>query len=233
MSVTLKIVSTTPSLSAASGWPGQSAACPGARASATGARCALPRPPDAFDDPRTGRSPDRGGRGLVRETPGGRPSRRGLADDTSATRRRPDDPRSRRGAVLVAVLVCLVVIALMAATLLRLGLTRRARIRSEERTWQAEWLAESGLERASARLAADPAYRGETWDVSAADLGGRWRGRVVLEVEPVDRPGPPTFRVRSRADYPSDDPPGARRTREVLVGLEHEPNAKTQERGDR
>ena len=47
--------------------------------------------------------------------------------------------------------------------LLRLVGSQRVLIRSEERTLQAEWLAESGVERAVARLAGDTSYRGETW----------------------------------------------------------------------
>ena len=122
------------------------------------------------------------------------------------------------------------VIALMAGSLIRLGLARRARIRTEERTWQAEWLAESGLERAAARLAADRDYRGETWEPSAEELGGPWSGRVLIEIEPereTDNPdGPPTFHVRARADYPFNALPRARRTRAITVGFHTKtPNA--------
>ena len=69
---------------------------------------------------------------------------------------------------------------------------------------QAEWLAESGAARASARLQADNAYHGETWDVPASALGGRDEGRVTIVVEPLkDSPG--SRRVRVEADYPRGD----------------------------
>ena len=47
----------------------------------------------------------------------------------------------------------------------------RAGRRSQERRLQAEWLAESGAQRAVARLARDHDYTGETWSLTARDLG--------------------------------------------------------------
>ena len=77
------------------------------------------------------------------------------------------------------------------------------------RQTQADWLAESGIECAAARLAADPKYRGETWNVSAAELGGRDDGTVAIRVE--DLPGRPGSRaIRVEADYATDP---AQRTR--------------------
>jgi Tfp pilus assembly protein PilX len=124
----------------------------------------------------------------------------------------------RRGAVAVVVLVCLVLIALIGGTLLRTGLVQRRRLQMEEGKLQAEWLAESGLERAAARLAAAPDYRGETWRVPAADLGGRGPGTVTIAVEPVAaQPGRRTVRVQ--ADYPDGAGPRARRRKHATVEL--------------
>ena len=36
---------------------------------------------------------------------------------------------------------------------------------------QAVWLADSAIERAMARLQVEPNYRGETWQISAAEFG--------------------------------------------------------------
>jgi type II secretory pathway pseudopilin PulG len=115
-------------------------------------------------------------------------------------------------------LVGLVLIALIAGTLLRTGLARRRGLRMEERELQARWLAESGLERAAARLAEAPDYRGETWTIPAAELGGPWSGAVAIAVEPVaGRPGRRLVRVR--ADYPDGAEPRARRRAEATVEL--------------
>jgi Tfp pilus assembly protein PilX len=99
--------------------------------------------------------------------------------------------------VTVAVLVCLVVAAMIGGALLRTGLVQRRRIQMEERRLQALWLAESGLERAAARLADAHDYRGETWEVPAADLGGPWPGTVTIAVETTD--APPSRRTGARA----------------------------------
>ena len=81
---------------------------------------------------------------------------------------------NRPGAVLLVVLVCLMVLATMGGVLLRRGLAQHGQVEAGERRAQSEWLAEAGLERASARLAESPDYNGETWDLSPQDLSGRW-----------------------------------------------------------
>ncbi|SIO07845.1 hypothetical protein SAMN05444166_2338 [Singulisphaera sp. GP187] len=110
----------------------------------------------------------------------------------------------RRGSITVFVLVCLVAITMICGVLLRIGLAERQRIRAEERRLQADWLVESGLERAVARLAESKGeYQGETWEVSPTDLGGRDSGRVTIAVEaPKEESG--QRRVRVQADYPHD-----------------------------
>jgi type II secretory pathway component PulK len=82
--------------------------------------------------------------------------------------------------ISVAALVCLLVMTLICGSLLRTIQTQRALVRSEERRLQADWLAESGLERAYARLANDPAYRGETWTLPADQIGGTDAGSVTI-----------------------------------------------------
>ena len=127
-------------------------------------------------------------------------------------------PRRRPGVVTVAVLIGLVLVALIGGALLRTGLVQRRQIQMEERRLQAEWLAESGLERAAARLAGAPAYCGETWEVPAADLGGPWAGLVLIAVEPVE--AQPTRRtVRVQADYPKGIEPRARQRKQAVVEL--------------
>jgi Tfp pilus assembly protein PilX len=123
-----------------------------------------------------------------------------------------------RGMISVAALVCLLVMTLICGSLLRTIQTQRALVRSEERRLQAEWLAESGLERAYVRLANDPAYTGETWTLSADQLGGMDAGSVTISVGAGPEHGGVSQRLVSvQADYPGDPPRRVRVRRQATV----------------
>ncbi len=83
---------------------------------------------------------------------------------------------------------------------------------------QAEWLAESALARASARLTADRGYRGETWDVPAGALDGTDAGSVTIAVE-AEKGRPGRRRVRVEADYPRDAARRARYSKHLTIEL--------------
>jgi len=138
-----------------------------------------------------------------------------------------------RGMTVVAVMICLIVVTLASGAVLKVGLAYRARVQLQERRLQAEWLAESGVERALARLAVDRAYTGETWPISAADLGlpdqppatgttEKSQGAaavVTIAVDPLE--GVATRRrVRVQADYPRDAPGRSRHSKQVIINLE-------------
>lgn len=127
-------------------------------------------------------------------------------------------PFESRGSITVFVLVCLVAITAICGVLLRIGLAERQRIRAEERRLQADWLVESGLERAVARIAASKGeYQGEVWEIPAAELGGRDSGRVTITVERPDATSNRRqLQVRVQADYPSD-PTGRVRLHKTLT----------------
>lgn len=128
--------------------------------------------------------------------------------------------RLRRGAITVFVLVCLVAITMVCGVLLRIGLTERQRIRAEERRLQAEWLVESGLERAAVRInESKGGYQGETWEISAAELGGRDAGRVTIAVE-ASKEEPGRRQVRVQADYPRDATARVRLSKALTVAIE-------------
>jgi hypothetical protein len=116
----------------------------------------------------------------------------------------------------VAVLVALVVIALIAMALVKAGRSRREAVAIEERRLQADSLASAGLDRALVRLSQAPGYRGETWEVAAAELGGSSAGRVTTRVEPV-KEQPTDRRISIQADYPADSEFRARESRELIV----------------
>lgn len=151
-----------------------------------------------------------------------------------AWRRRPalwGRPSRCRGSIAIVVLICLVLIASLAGALLRIGLAERQRLHAEQRRLQVEWLVESGLERAAARLAeSGEAYRGETWEVAASELGGRDAGRVMIVVEveedpPVARPR--QARVRVHGEYPREAATPARLTKQLTVTLDGDPKGAT------
>jgi hypothetical protein len=123
---------------------------------------------------------------------------------------------------MMIVLVCLAILLAVAAATLAVGRARRRQGRLDERRLQAEWLAESGLDRAAARLAGSSDDPGETWDIPAADLDGVHAGRVVIEVERGETKG--DRRVRIRADFPAVGVEKARHVIEtILEPSEHEP----------
>jgi Tfp pilus assembly protein PilX len=145
----------------------------------------------------------------------------------------------RRGLMVIAVLVCLVVMILLGAALLKMAILERQNTREGERRLQAEWLVESGLARARARLAADSSYAGENWTLGEADLGlpespaiftgagNGDRGGGVVTIT-VDRSGAgPRRRVRVQADYPRDGPHHSRHSEEVFINLEPQKSGAT------
>jgi type II secretory pathway pseudopilin PulG len=140
---------------------------------------------------------------------------------------------SRRGMTTIAVLVCLLIITLISGALLKVGLAQRDMSRDRERRLQAEWLAESGVDRALARLTLDHNYTGETWPITARELGlpegtpttgstgqaDRSGAIVTIAIEPIagkaNRRG-----IRVQADYPPDPPRRSRHTKQMLIDLE-------------
>ncbi len=136
--------------------------------------------------------------------------------------RRPH-PGRPRAMISVGVLVCLLVMTLICGSLLRLVHSQRALVRNHERMLQADWLAASALERAARRLGDDPAYRGETWRLSAEDLGGRTPGVVTINVEPRRDPAEANRRqVTVEADFPIDPPQRVRSRRQAIVEISPE-----------
>ena len=128
----------------------------------------------------------------------------------------------------VAVLICLVVVTLISGVLLKVGLAHRDSVRAQERRLQAEWLAQAGLDRALFRLAASAGYTGETWQLSAADLGlgatsaDRVADRQRLSGSRSSRPArvPNAKLIKVQADYPPDPPHRARHSLQIQVELD-------------
>jgi hypothetical protein len=128
-----------------------------------------------------------------------------------------------QGLTVVAMLVCLIIVTVVSGAVLKIGLAHRELARAQERRLQAEWLAESGAQRALARLSTNRDYAGETWSLSAQDLGlsekaSESAATVLISVEhgTADRN---RCRVKVTADYPRNPPLRARHTRELMIDL--------------
>jgi type II secretory pathway component PulK len=126
--------------------------------------------------------------------------------------------KSRRGVGLMIALVCLAVVASALGWLLRAAIAERRALERAQWRRQAGWLAQSGLDRAAARLARNRSFRGETWTIPAAALRGSQGGRVTIEVQtPAGRPG--VRQVRVTAFYPDRPYDRAQSSRRALLSL--------------
>lgn len=100
---------------------------------------------------------------------------------TSARHGRLARPRSpRRGGALIIALVLLTVASLLGVVVVRSVIAHARQLQRTPWRLQAEALVEAGLNRAAAQLATSPAYAGETWRITAADLGDRFEARVDI-----------------------------------------------------
>lgn len=122
----------------------------------------------------------------------------------------------QRGVVLAATLACLFLAILLSAGLAASAVSGHRRLEQQTRRHQALWLAESAAGRAAAQLRRDPSYPGETWSVPAADLGGLYAGKVVIQVVP-DENDDVGRRVNIEADYPDDPLHRIRITKELTL----------------
>ncbi len=119
------------------------------------------------------------------------------------------------------VLVCLVVITMICGALLRVSLAERKVVRSEEDRLQADWLVQAGLERGAARLKADAGYTGETWKLSADDLGGPDPGLVTIVVETSEEHADQRA-LNVRAEYPAGSSHAVRQSKRLLRGRDED-----------
>jgi type II secretory pathway component PulK len=112
------------------------------------------------------------------------------------TNQRPN----RRGAALAAALTLLLVVMLIAGAMLQqLAATQRG-ARLVGRKLQAQWLAESALDRALVKLQSDRQYHGETWQPPTDESSTIERGSAHIEVkQPTDDAG---FLISVTADFP-------------------------------
>ena len=112
----------------------------------------------------------------------------------------------RRGVLLLTGLVLLAAIAIVLGSLTWQSVTQRRLLAQRERQLQAEWLARGGIERAAALTSAGKKPTDETWKPLAT-------AEVRLQVTEKDG----TYRVRSEAIYPVDEPNPVSRLHEARI----------------
>jgi len=107
--------------------------------------------------------------------------------------------------VLIALLAVFAVVAIVAGGWARSVVQDRRLHGLQHDRVQARWLAEAGVRRGAARLLADSAYTGETWQIPASELGRSESAAVVIHLEPVVESSA-KVRITARAKYPQSHP---------------------------
>jgi type II secretory pathway component PulK len=116
----------------------------------------------------------------------------------------------RHGAVLIVTLVCLTIVMALVGTMLVSAMRSGRQLKAERDLVQCELLLQAGIDCAADKLAASPAdYKGETLEITAAEIGGSMAGQVTIE---VTRNGQQP-QVRVRAEYPAGSDHSVRRSR--------------------
>jgi hypothetical protein len=121
----------------------------------------------------------------------------------------------RRGAVIVAALVCLLIVVALLSALLTGTLRERRQLPLQRDLRQCELLVDAGIERAAYRLANDADYRGETWSVPADDAVGLAEGQVTIAVSRPAEDQP--WQASIVAEYPLGGERSVRRSRSVSL----------------
>ncbi|MCA9141559.1 MAG: hypothetical protein KDB05_02180 [Planctomycetales bacterium] len=143
---------------------------------------------------------------------------------TRTTNSKPKRMRStpaRNGLILAMVLVALLVVTLLGAALANAFVAHRQFARHREQQQQAFWIAESALQHAAYRLATEPDYEGQTWEVTAEKLGSHHAGVAVIHIEtgPERRQG---YRIVVDASYPLNSKTQTVQHRELIVQRSNE-----------
>ncbi len=122
----------------------------------------------------------------------------------------------RRGAILVFAILALLIVSMLGASLLRTVSLSRWQLQREVLHTQADWLADSGVARAVARLRASADYTGETWAVPAEQLTGGRTASVRITV--ASKPDHPERTIiAATAEYPHGSPTALRITKRITA----------------
>ena len=126
--------------------------------------------------------------------------------------------RPRRGAVLVAALVCMLVVMMILGSMFQGVMRARRQLHRERDLRQTELLLQAGCDRAAYQLSNADDYHGETWNLPADMVVGAGRGRVTIE---TTRSGSqPTWEVKVVAEYPQGSDTSIRRSRTFQLPIQ-------------
>jgi hypothetical protein len=141
------------------------------------------------------------------------------------TNRKPSLPRlrhrgrrPRRGSVLVATLVCMLVVMMILGIMFQGAVRAHRQLYRERDLRQTELLLQAGCDRAAFQLSNAEDYHGETWNLPADMVVGAGRGRVTIE---TTRSGSqPTWDVKVVAEYPQGSDTSIRRSRTFQLPIQ-------------
>jgi type II secretory pathway component PulK len=102
--------------------------------------------------------------------------------------------------MIVVALACLLVVTSIVVSMLQGTMRTRRQLHSERDRRQNKFLLQAGADRAAGRLAAEPDFRGDTWNLSANAITGQSDGRVTTEISP--NAGNQGWLVHVLAEYP-------------------------------
>ncbi len=117
----------------------------------------------------------------------------------------------RQGTVLVVALVCLLVVMGLLGAMLQGALRAHRKLHTERDLRQTELLLQAGCDRAAYQLTRETNYKGEIWNLPAAEVTGKGDGRVTIEI--LSDEAQATRRARVMAEYPLGGETSIRRTR--------------------
>jgi hypothetical protein len=126
--------------------------------------------------------------------------------------------RPHTGSILIGVLAALLVVTGIVASMVKSALQARQAVQQQRLVVQTEFLLEAGIQRAVAKLAANPEYAGETWRLDAEILSGFDAAIVKINVSPPD--GETASSVETIAQFPADSPRSVRRSFTFTVSNE-------------
>ncbi len=105
----------------------------------------------------------------------------------------------RRGTILVAAIVCLLIAMLVSVAIVRALVLQQRQARTDFERVQAMWLAESAASRAAVMLRSQADYQGELWKLQVESPSGPVEAcaEIVVTRTP-DRPDERLVRIESR-----------------------------------
>jgi hypothetical protein len=132
------------------------------------------------------------------------------------------DLHARRGTILVATLVCLLLTTALIGTMLHAALSHRRQLLTERDVRQTDLLVSSGIHRAKYRLTVQPDYRGEIWQPPLRQPAGNvTHPKVKIEIARAAKAS--AWRVQVSTENPVSPGQAIRRTRTVLLPVETTP----------